>query len=77
MTKEEQGAEERGEDVWSDAVERLADGEGDGDGAQSGGGRAFCQCSGDLSCIECGAVCEGAEDGREGPGGLRREKVME
>ena len=38
MTKEEQGAEEGGEDVWCDAVKRLPDGVRDGVRPRGGGG---------------------------------------
>ena len=41
MAKEEQGAKEGGEDVWSDAGEEFRDGVGDGVGTRGGGGRGF------------------------------------
>ena len=41
MAKQEQGAEEGGKDIWSDAVEGFPDGVRDGVGTKGGGGRAF------------------------------------
>ena len=75
MAIEKQGGEQGGEDVRSSAMERFPDGVGDGAGSRSGGGRAFCQRSGNLFCSECGAICERVEDGGERWGRLRREEL--
>ena len=77
MTKEEQGAEEGGEDVWCDAMKGLPDGVRNGVGPWGGGGRAPCQSGGDLICGESGAICKGTEDGGEWPRRLWREEVIE
>ena len=77
VTKEEQGAEEGGEDVWCDAVKRLPHGVRDGVRPWGGGGGALCQDGGDLICGESGAFCKGAEDGGEWPRRLRRKEVVE
>ena len=77
MTEEEQGPQEGCEDTRSNVMEGFPDRVGDCVGSRGGGGLTLCQSSGDLCCTECGAVCEGAEDGGEGSGGLRRKEVME
>ena len=77
MTKEEQGAEEGGEDVWCEAVKRLPDAVRDGVRPWGGVGRAFRRGGGDLICGESDAVCEGTEDEVEGPTRLRRTEVIE
>ena len=77
MAEQEQGAEEGGEDVWSNAVNRFPDGVSDGVGPWGGGGRALCQGGGDLVSGERGAICEGTEDGGEGTRRLRRKQVVE
>ena len=77
MAEEEQGAEERGEDVWCNAVKRFPDGVRDGVRPWGGGGRALCQGGGDLISGERGAVCKGTEDGGEGSRRLQRKKMVE
>ena len=77
MAKEEQGAEEGGEDVWCDAVKEFPDRVRDGIGPWGGGGRALCQGGGDLISGERGALCKGTEDGGEGSRRLRRKDVVE
>ena len=77
MAEVEQGAEKRSGDTRSNAMEGFPDGVRDGVGSQGRGGRALCQRSGDLFFIECGTVCEGAEDGGEGSERLRRKEVRE
>ena len=41
VAKVEQGAEEGGEDIWSNAMEVFPDGVGDAVRTRGGGGRAF------------------------------------
>ena len=77
MSEEEEGAEEGGEDVRCDTVNRLPDRVRNGVGPWGGGGRALCQRGGDLICGESGAVCKETEDGGEGPRRLRRKEVVE
>ena len=77
MTKEEQGAGERGEDVRWNAVKRFPDRVRDGVGPWVGGGRALSQDGGDLICGESRAVSKGAEDGGEWLSRLRMKKVIE
>ena len=77
MTKEEQGAEEVGEDVRCNAVKRFPDGVRDGVRPWGGGGRALCQGGADLISGESDAVCKGVEHGGEGSRRLRREEVVE
>ena len=77
MTKEEQGAEEGGEDVRCDAVKGLLDGVRDGIRSWGRGGRALGQGGGDLIGGERRAVCKGTDDGGEGSSRLPRKKVVE
>ena len=77
VTKEEQGVEKGGEDVWCDAVERLPDGVRDGIRPWGGGRLALCQGGGDLICGEGGAVCKGTEDGGEGTRRFWRKEMIE
>ena len=63
MAEEKQGAEKRSEDTRSNAMEGFPDGVRDGVGSPGREVRGLCQRSGDLSCTESSAVCEGAEDG--------------
>ena len=77
MAEEEQGAEEGGEDVWCNVVERFPDGVRDGVGPWGGRERALCQGGGDLIGCVSGAVCKGEADGGEGSRRLLRKKVVE
>ena len=77
MAEEEQGVEEGGEDVRSNAVKSFPDGVRDGVGPWGGGGGAFCQGGGDLNSGERGAVCKGTKDGGEGSRRLRRKEMVE